>query len=318
MDEIGVTFRQATISEISDSFIVAEKEAMSFDRLVFCAGSSMPFPAIKGACEYGYSVDTYDQASRLDAHLDTLDMSCEADRTIVVVGASFTGIETVTKLRDRLDHRARLILIDQAASPGATLGENLSETIAMALSEADILLSMSKTIDHLQRGVIALTDGSTLKSSTVIFTTGFVASPLTRSVSKEVAADGRICVEKSLRIPEAPTMFAAGDVAKAEADAGHPTLMSCQHAMPMGAVAGRNAVHDLAGCELESYTQPFYATCLDLGPAGAVFTQGWERQIAKSGAEGAAMKAEINRKWIYPPDPSLGRDRIFSLITSGN
>ena len=42
-------------------------------------------------------------------------------------------------------------------------------------------------------------------------------------------------------------------------------------------------------------------TCLDLGPWGAVYTEGWDRQVKLSGAEAKALKTRINTEWIYPP-----------------
>jgi len=42
-------------------------------------------------------------------------------------------------------------------------------------------------------------------------------------------------------------------------------------------------------------------TCLDLGPWGAVYTDGWDRQVVLAGAEAKALKTRINTEWIYPP-----------------
>ncbi|MEP2426108.1 MAG: hypothetical protein ABJH99_08835, partial [Tateyamaria sp.] len=138
----------------------------------------------------------------------------------------------------------------------------------------------------------------------------------TRNITSSdlIEADGRVEVDAMLRVPARPSIFAAGDVARAKADPEHDTLMSCQHAMPMGVAAGRNAVLACSGLALRPYEQPFYATCLDLGDAGAVFTQGWDRQVEKVGPAGAEMKADINTKWIYPPSPTIGRDQIFAMI----
>jgi NADH dehydrogenase len=40
---------------------------------------------------------------------------------------------------------------------------------------------------------------------------------------------------------------------------------------------------------------------LDLGPAGAVYTEGWDRQVAASGEVAKATKQVINTERIYPP-----------------
>jgi NADH dehydrogenase FAD-containing subunit len=50
-----------------------------------------------------------------------------------------------------------------------------------------------------------------------------------------------------------------------------------------------------------------YTTCLDLGAAGALATEGWDRVVRQTGAEAKELKAAINTRWIYPPtdDPAL-------------
>jgi len=45
---------------------------------------------------------------------------------------------------------------------------------------------------------------------------------------------------------------------------------------------------------------------LDLGPAGAVYTEGWDRQVVTRGAQAKATKITINTQRVYPP---LNRDR---------
>lgn len=108
-------------------------------------------------------------------------------------------------------------------------------------------------------------------------------------------------------MPGVPSVFVAGDAASALTDeAGHRTLMSCQHAMPLGRVAGNNAMTDLLGVPATPYAQPRYVTCLDLGPWGAVLTQGWQRDVQLVGAEAKALKRQINRQWIYPPPAHRG------------
>jgi NADH dehydrogenase len=40
---------------------------------------------------------------------------------------------------------------------------------------------------------------------------------------------------------------------------------------------------------------------LDLGPAGAVYTEGWDRQVVACGADAKVAKRTINTQRIYPP-----------------
>jgi NADH dehydrogenase len=79
--------------------------------------------------------------------------------------------------------------------------------------------------------------------------------------------------------------------------------MSCQHAIVMGQFGGHNVAADLIGVPTLEYRQPFYATCVDLGEWGAIYSEGWDRQIKLTNAEGKVRKQIINTKWIYPPAP---------------
>lgn len=83
---------------------------------------------------------------------------------------------------------------------------------------------------------------------------------------------------------------AAGDTAAAEAEPGHSVMQSCRHAIPLGKFAGYNVVADLLGLEQAPFAPGSYVNCLDLGPASAVLTAGWEREVQLTGADGKQVK----------------------------
>lgn len=63
-----------------------------------------------------------------------------------------------------------------------------------------------------------------------------------------------------------------GDTVKAATDdLGNHNLMTCQHAMSLGRVAGHNAAAELAGLPTHPYSQPKYVTCPIWGPGRAVY-----------------------------------------------
>ncbi len=68
--------------------------------------------------------------------------------------------------------------------------------------------------------------------------------------------------------------------------------MSCQHAMVMGKFGGHNVAARSDRQIDAADTQPFYATCLDLGEWGAVYSEGWDRQIKLTHAEGKARERD--------------------------
>jgi NADH:ubiquinone reductase (H+-translocating) len=68
----------------------------------------------------------------------------------------------------------------------------------------------------------------------------------------------------------------------------------------MGKHAGHNAVSDLLGLLPVDFRPDPHVTCLDLGSAGAVYTEGFERTVRATGARAKQIKRWINRELIYP------------------
>jgi NADH dehydrogenase len=69
----------------------------------------------------------------------------------------------------------------------------------------------------------------------------------------------------------------------------------------MGRFAGHNVVCDLLGLPQLAMQIDYYVTILDLGRFGALYTQGWDRQVRLQGPAAKRIKQEINGVRIYPP-----------------
>jgi NADH:ubiquinone reductase (H+-translocating) len=146
-----------------------------------------------------------------------------------------------------------------------------------------------------------LATGEEIPAATVIWCAGMQADPLTARFPVLRDRLGRLPVDANLKIEGMAAEFAAGDSAWLPIDGTHASVMSCRHARPMGRFAGYNVVGDLLGKPMLPLTIDWYVTCLDLGPWGAVYTQGWDRQVAAKGAAAKRTKEIINRQRIYPP-----------------
>ena len=88
------------------------RSIISYDKLILAAGSRVVQPAIPGLSDYAFSVDQFEDAVKLDRHLQSLASkpSSRARNTVVVCGGGFTGIEVATELPGRL----RAIFGDEA------------------------------------------------------------------------------------------------------------------------------------------------------------------------------------------------------------
>ncbi len=75
LDKIGVNFqvREATaIDSQARKLRVADNHDLPFDRLVLATGSRLRRPPILGADTHAFSVDTFEDATRLDRHMEAL------------------------------------------------------------------------------------------------------------------------------------------------------------------------------------------------------------------------------------------------------
>jgi NADH:ubiquinone reductase (H+-translocating) len=316
---VGVSHIAADVTAINPSArtVTSSSGSHTYDRLVVALGSELVKPDIAGLAEFGFDVDTFDGAMKLSRHLAALadGPADAATDTVVVVGAGLTGIETACELPGRLAHAsprtARVVLIDRHPSVGSDMGEFARPVIEQALADNGVEIRTGAGITEVDADRIRLTSGETIATRTVIWCAGMRANPLTAQFGIQRDHLGRLPVDEYLRVVGVPGVFAAGDVAALHVDDDHMSVMSCQHGRPMGRYAGHNVVGDLLGQPMLALQIPWYVTVLDLGPAGAVYTEGWDRRVVAQGQQAKATKRTINTERIYPP-LNGNRDDILS------
>ncbi|MNZ33430.1 NADH dehydrogenase-like protein [compost metagenome] len=325
---VGVNFIQGAAEQIdvagkrvSYTDAQGQRSDISYDRLVMAAGSGVWRPDIDGLNEHAFDVDQIESAARLEQHLKSLATLPEsaARNTVVVAGGGFTGIETATEMPERLrailgaDAKVRVIIVDRGARIGAALGEGISPTIIEASEALGVEWRVNASVAAVDADGVTLADGERIEANTVIWTVGVRASALTAQVPGERDGQGRLHVDRHLKVKGQEHVYATGDVAYAATDElGNFAVMSCQHAIVLGRHSGNNVAADLLGVEPTPYSQPNYVTCLDLGAWGAVYTEGWDRQVKLLRKEAKDLKTQINTTWIYPP----AADRATALAAA--
>jgi len=322
LDPIGVRWRVAEVADLSvadrtvSCLAAGERFELAYDRLVFALGSRLVRPFIPGLREHAFDVDTHDAALRLGAHLAALARAPRSPGrdTVLVVGAGLTGIEVATEMPARLRSlltadagaEPRVILADRAEKIGSTMGDEARAVIAQALAALGVESRPGITVAAIDADGAVLATGERIDARTVIWCAGMETSPLTARFPVARDRFGRLPVNASLKIEGLLAEFAAGDAAWFAIAGAHACVMSCQHSRPMGRFAGHNVVCDLLGEPLLPLGIDWYTTILDLGPWGAVYTEGWDRHVVAQKAIAKRTKETINRQRIYPP---LSRDR---------
>ena len=317
LDAVGVTFIKgaAETIDVQQKQVVytdaaGARQIRPYDKLVLATGSGLALPDTQGVAQYAFDVDQIEQAIRLENHLKSLaELPPSRGRnTVVVAGGGFTGIETATEMPARLrailgEHAdMEVIIVDRGEKVGASLGAEISQSIAEASDELGVTWRLKSSVVAVDKQGVTLGDGQRIEAKTVIWTTGVRASSLTAQIPGERDGLGRLHVDAHLQVIGQQDIFATGDVAYAATDdLGNHALMTCQHAIVLGRHAGNNVAAQILGVAPVAYSQPKYVTCLDLGGWGAVYTEGWDRQVKLTRQEGKALKTQINTVWIYPP-----------------
>lgn len=279
--------------------------------IVLAAGSHAARPPIPGLAEHAEGIDDADQAARLWRRLAGLEGKAAV---VAVIGGGFTGLELATELagwRDAKAPAARIVLIDQGPIAAGYAGAARA-VIEEALTRLGVQSRAGGAVAAVEPGSVRFADGDRLACDVAVWTGGLTPSPLNRLIKVPKNAAGRLEVDRALRVDGLEGWLAAGDVAAARVEDGNETTMSCQHALSSGAFAGHNAARLLLGEAPIDYSPRPYVTCLDLGPAGALLTQGYHRALVKQGAEAKALKQSINRQLIVPPVQG-GREALFAV-----
>lgn len=296
VDSIDVANRRVTYVAAGTT------QPIGYDRLVFALGSRLARPPVPGLAEHAFDVDTYTGAMRLNGHIAALPKGASP---VLVVGGGLTGIEAAAEMPGKLRAAGiaapRVILADHAPRIGSDMGAEAIPVIELALQSLGVERRGGVSVASVDAAGAMLQDGERIEASTIVWCAGMRAHPLTAAFPVERDRLGRLPVDATLKITGLGAEFAAGDAASFLIDGTHGSVMSCQHGRPMGRFAGHNAVCDLLGQPMLPLAIAWYTTILDLGPWGALYTEGWDRKLVSQGATAKRTKELINRERIYPP-----------------
>jgi NADH:ubiquinone reductase (H+-translocating) len=170
---------------------------LSWDRLVLTPGSVTRLFDIPGLAKYARGLKSTAEALYLRDHvLEQLELSCleedaevaKARRTIVVVGASYSGTELVLQLR-ALAHAAakqmnfdpesvKFLLLDLAEQVMPEVGEKLGARAQRVLRKRGVDVRLGLTLNEVHPDHVILSDKSRVVAHTVAWVTGVTAAPL--------------------------------------------------------------------------------------------------------------------------------------------
>jgi len=225
---------------------------VSWDRLVLTPGSVTRLFDVPGLAKHARGLKSTAEALYLRDHvLEQLELAdvdddpgrTAARRTIVVVGASYSGTELAVQLRALADSAAKqmnfdpadvnFVLLDLAEQVMPEVGEKLGAAAQRVLKSRGVDVRLGVTLKEVHAEHVVLTDDSLIRTHTVAWVTGVTGAPLIEKLGLPTEK-GRLKVQTDLQVPGHPDVFAAGDAAAVPdvTQPGNITPPTAQHAPP--------------------------------------------------------------------------------------
>jgi NADH dehydrogenase len=262
----------------------------SWDRLVLTPGSVTRLFDVPGLATHARGLKSTAEALYLRDHvLEQLELAgidddpqrTQARRTVVIVGASYSGTELAVQLRALADAAAdqmgfdrtavRFVLLDMAEQVMPEVGDRLGAAAMRVLQERGIDVRLGMTLKEVHADHVILTDDSRIDTRTVAWVTGVTGAPLIADLGLEMER-GRLKVQADLSVAGHPHVFAAGDAAAVPdlTQPGKITPPTAQHATRQGKTLARNVAATLGYGTKKLYKHRNMGLVVDLGPGYAV------------------------------------------------
>ncbi|MFF6882194.1 NAD(P)/FAD-dependent oxidoreductase [Streptomyces sp. NPDC012421] len=237
----------------------AGREELAYDSLVYALGSGWDDGGVPGAADHAHELASRPGALRLRARLAAL----EPGRTVVVVGGGLTGLEAATEIAEsRPDLDVSLVV---RGALGDWLGEKGRAHLRKVVAGLGITVHEHRTVAAVAADRVTTADGTVVPADVTVWTTGFAVHPIAAATGLELAADGRIAVDATMRSVSHPDVYAVGDAALAAGPEGRPLRMSCASGVPMAWQAADALAARLTGVKVPRVAIRYFQQCVSLG-----------------------------------------------------
>jgi NADH dehydrogenase len=249
-----------------------------YDELVLALGMSVDLKRFPGLPEHALTMKNLSDAHRLRTHtiscLEMADVASEAEikqqlLTFVVVGAGFSGVETVAEVNE-LIRRAlkyypnikpdeiRVLLVEYAGRILPTFPADLAEYATRRLRMHGIDVRTGVGTKAASATAVELTDGSVIPTRTIVATIGNGPNPLVASLGLDMHW-GRIRTDRCMAVPGLGGVWALGDAADIPM-VEHPGEQPSDYAPPTAQFAvreGRQLAHNIIAKHASQPLKPF-------------------------------------------------------------
>src|SRR4051794_30007423 len=309
-------------------------EDLNYDHLVVALGSVSRTLPIPGLAEHGIGFKSLPEAIELRNHVlrtlevgETLENPEERKKwlTYVFVGAGYAGLEGLAELQDfaadviDLYPRCRTqgmrwILVEARDRVMPEIPADLADFATTNLRGRGIAIRTGTTLDAVTEDEVTLSAGEVIPTRTLVWTAGVKPHPVIARLGLPLDGQGRIKVDRTMRVDGQDSVWALGDAAAVPDPAKkgrQPTPPTAQHAIRQGKRAGRNVAASIGGGKIKPFTFKTKGVFVNMGQGQAVATTlgiRWKGVPAWWLARSyhLAMLPGTKRKWRLLVDWNIG------------
>ncbi len=287
-------FVQATVEkiDISNRKVITTKGSLEFDYLVLALGSVTNMPESYSAKGNVFSLKTLRDSMLIRNHIIGLFERATIERdpkrhrqllTFVVAGASYTGVQVVTELRDFIykslikfyktidPSDIRIILTEAGYKIVAELHIKLGAYVMKQLHQMGIEVRLRSRVTRVWRNHIEINGVESVPTSTLIWMAGVVTNPRITELNVEKDSIGRVLVNDYLEVPGVAGIYAAGDCAHFKDPAsGQPIPPQAHTAVRQAKIVAHNILSEIRGRDKKPYRYSRSVEMVSLGASKAI------------------------------------------------
>ncbi|ANX02410.1 pyridine nucleotide-disulfide oxidoreductase [Thermoclostridium stercorarium subsp. leptospartum DSM 9219] len=270
--------------DFENNKIFSEKREYPYDYLIIAAGSNPNYYGIPGMKENAFPLWSYEDALRIREHIEDcfIKASQETDPelrrkllTIVVGGGGFTGVEAVGEIaiwvkalcREYGINRTevRLYLVEALPDILRTMKEkNRIKATKYLKNRLKVEVLTNTTITKLEDDKLYFGDGSSILTSTVIWTAGVKACDMTNKMNLPKGHACRIEVDEYTQVKGFDNVYAVGDIALFIHE-GQALPAMVETALQTGKAAAMNILRSIRGEEKKKLEPKYHGMMVSVG-----------------------------------------------------
>ena len=279
------------------------EEELKYDQLIVTLGAVSRALPVPGLAEHALGFKTLPDAIALRNGLlqcleaaETLEDAAERESwlTFIFVGAGYAGLEGLAELQDfaadviELYPRSRTqgmrwILVEARDRVMPEITADLAEFASRELRGRGIEIRTRWTLQRLTAtdatlapvGADGAHGGEVIPCRMLVWTAGVRPHPATSHLGLPLDPNGRIVVDRTMRVQGRPNVWAIGDAAAVPDPAAkyeRPCPPTCQHAIRQGRLVARNVAAELGTGRVRPFRYKTKGVFVDMGQQQAVAT----------------------------------------------